>query len=316
MGEIHKKIRVGVVGVGHLGIHHARIYASLPGVELVGVVDLDQCRAREIAKQYHCMATPDVRTLIGKIDAASVVVPTLAHDAVASTLLDAHIHVLLEKPMASTLLEADHLTTLSAKRGMVLQVGHIERFNAGFLALQKRVRQPRFIECHRMGPFTNRGIDVPITLDLMIHDIDAALCLIRDPVVEMRAVGVSVLTPHIDIANARLRFAQGAVANLTASRVSPTKLRKLRLFEPQTYFSLDYLQQELTICKAERNRPETNHPSVSSEKMTFEKTEPLYEELAAFIRAVKNGTAPEVSAQDGRNALEIALEVERLMHVG
>lgn len=310
-----KKIKVAVVGVGYLGEHHARIYSELPDVELVGVVDLSLERARKVAADRGCEALTDLSALFGKVDAASVVVPTPAHFKVSKALLENGIDLLLEKPMTATLDEADELLALAEKRERMLQVGHVERFNAGVRKLKDGLVQARFIECHRMGPFVERGTDVHVILDLMIHDIDIILSLVPSELVEIRATGVPVLTPQIDIANVRLAFANGCVANVTASRVSRERLRKIRIFQPETYLSLDYLLQELVICRRVA-APGSSRPEVTIDKIQIEKEEPLKAELSAFIQAVRTRSVPKVSGEDGRRALAVALQVVDLIQKG
>ncbi len=303
-----RPLRIAVIGVGYLGRHHARIYAALPGVELVAVVDVDAQRAQQVAAEYGCAAFSDFKTLIGQVDAASVAVPTALHYPVAAALLEHGVHLLLEKPMAATCKEADDLIALADRRRCVLQVGHVERFNPGVRALRRALKEPRFIECHRMGTFVERGIDVHVIMDLMIHDIDIVLSLIPTAPIEVRAVGVPVLTSHIDIANVRLAFENGAVANLTASRVSNVKLRKLRVFQPEAYFSLDYAKPELTVC---RRTPQGSavRPSVETQKIALDAEEPLRAELAAFVESVVARRQPLVSGRDGRSALALALQI-------
>ncbi|MFY9270206.1 MAG: Gfo/Idh/MocA family oxidoreductase [Candidatus Manganitrophaceae bacterium] len=307
-----RKIKIAVVGVGYLGSHHARIYSELPDVEVIGVVDIDRARAEKVAAERQCRAFADLSDLFGKVDAASIVVPTPAHFSVAKALLENGVDLLLEKPMTATLQEADELLGLADRKGRMLQVGHVERFNAGVRKLKEGLVQPRFIECHRMGPFVERGTDVHVILDLMIHDIDIILSLVPSELAEIRATGVPVLTPQIDIANVRLAFANGCVANVTASRVSRERLRKIRIFQPDTYLSLDYLLQELVICRRVAS-PGGSRPEVTIDKITIEKEEPLKAELAAFIEAVRTRTVPKVSGEDGRKALAVALEVVDLI---
>jgi predicted dehydrogenase len=310
---MNDSLRVGVVGVGHLGNHHARTYTQLPGVHLVGVVDPDPDRAKKIASEYGCMAWSNLSDLIGKVDAVSVVTPTATHHDVAIPLLQAGIHLLLEKPMAATLPEADAILAEARARNVILQIGHIERFSPGFRHIKAATRNPRYIECQRLGPFAERGIDVHVILDLMIHDIDLVLTLIGETPVEIRAVGAAVLTPHIDMANARLAFANGAVANLTASRVSPTRLRSLRLFEDHAYFSLDSLTQELLIARRGAAESGGSRPSITTEKIAIERQDALHAELSSFVSAVRTRSQPEVTGQDGRRAMEIAMEIERII---
>ena len=311
------RLRVAVVGVGYLGAHHARIYSEMPEVELVAVVDADMKQAQVVAERHGCLAFSQVAQLEGRIDAASVVTPTSTHFAVADALLKQGVHLLLEKPMTVTLAEADALIAAADQAGVTLQIGHIERFNPGIRLLMARAAgHPRFIESHRMGPFVKRGADVPVVLDLMIHDIDLALAFIPSRVVEIRASGTPVLTPHTDIANARIAFANGAVANLTAGRVSQTRMRKMRFFSPKEYFSLDAIAQEITLCRVATKTAETDDPGVVVEKIVVEKGDDLHAELSAFIQTATTRSGPVVSGRDGRAALAVAIEVEAQIHRG
>ncbi|MFQ5949301.1 MAG: Gfo/Idh/MocA family protein, partial [Nitrospiria bacterium] len=271
-------------------------------------------RAKKIASEYHCEAFPDIVSLSGKVDAASVVVPTLAHFQVTKELLKNGIDILLEKPMTSTVEEADALLSLSAQTGRILQVGHIEQFNAGVKKLKEYLTQARFIECHRMGPFVPRGTDVHVILDLMIHDIDIILSLVPSDLTELRAVGVPVLTPQIDIANIRMAFANGCVANVTASRVSREKLRKIRIFQPNSYLSLDYMQQELMVGR--RITQPDGVAKVTIDKIEIEKEEPLKAELSDFVYVLQTRSAPKVSGEAGRKALAVSLQVVDLIKRG
>lgn len=309
-----KKLKLAVVGVGSLGQHHARVYAEMPGVALVGVVDRDLQRAQDIAAKYACEAYDRIEPLIGQIDAASIVVPTVHHYAVSKRLLEEGVHLLLEKPMTTTLDEADALIAASRQSGVVLQIGHIEQFNAGIRALKQHLTRPRFFECHRLGPFVGRGTDVHVILDLMIHDLDIVLSLVPSTLSEIRAVGTSVLTPQIDIANVRLAFADGCVANITASRVSQEKLRKIRIFESEAYFSMDYIAQEMVIYRRKIQTDGT--PTIQVEKIAAEKEESLKAELAAFIQSIRTQSAPQVSGDAGRRALALALQIVDLIKNG
>ncbi|MGE5850296.1 MAG: Gfo/Idh/MocA family protein, partial [Candidatus Methylomirabilota bacterium] len=235
-----QKVKVAVTGIGHLGQHHARIYAELPGVELVAVVDIAEARRREVGGKLRVPALADHRLVLDKVDAVSIAVPTVQHHEIARDFLRAGCDVLVEKPMTRTLAEADDLVALAAASGRILQVGHSERYNGAVQVLAKEVQDPGFIEVHRMGPFPSRGTDVDVVLDLMIHDIDIVLTLVGSPVTAVSAVGVPVVSDQVDIANARIEFASGCVANLTASRVSGERLRKIRVFQRDTYFVLDY----------------------------------------------------------------------------
>ena len=300
-------LRVGVVGVGALGRHHARVYASLPGVDLAGVFDVDQGRATEVSGLHGGRAFPHLRELLDEVDAVSVAVPTVDHHRVCRAFLEAGKHVLVEKPMTATLREADDLIALAESCGVTLQVGHIERFNPAADVLREAPPQPRFIEVHRLAPFSPRSLDIDVVLDLMIHDLDIVLALDGSPAVQVDAVGVPVLTPRFDIANARLRFGSGLIANLTASRISAQKLRKFRIWSAQTYFSLDFAAREAEVYRllgGESGRPEISHQRYSAPE-----EEPLARQLAAFVTAVRSRTPPRVSGADGRRALALAHEI-------
>lgn len=306
-----KKTKVAVVGVGSLGQHHARVYSEMENVELVAVVDKDEKRAVEIAAKFECAVYTDLKPLYGTIDAASIVVPTSAHHTVSKPLLKEGIHLLLEKPITSTLQEADDLITTSKASGALLQVGHIEQFNTGVILLKKHLNNPRFIECHRVSPFVGRGTDVHVILDLMIHDIDIILSLVPSALKEIRASGTAVLTTMIDIANVRLAFENGCVANITASRISLTKLRKIRIFEHDAYYSLDYAQQKMAVFR--RVFEDDGSPKITSEHFSTNKEEPLKGELASFISSIQTGDLPKVSGEDGQRALDVALQIVDLI---
>ena len=301
------KIKIGVVGVGYLGEHHARIYASLPQVDLVGVLDSDPARAGEIAQKYGTRVFSDWKDLAGAVQAVSVAVPTVAHHEVAGNFLSSGKDVLVEKPISTSLKEADDLIREAGMRGLILQVGHSERFNAGVEAVAKLVDGPRFIEIHRMGRFSDRGIDVNVILDLMIHDIDIVLSLANSPVTEVRAVGVGVLSSHMDIANARLEFGNGCVANLTASRISMDKLRKIRIFQTDAYITLDYDKQQLGVFRKVSDGSGTR---IALQEVPVEKKEPLRGELEDFIASIGGRNRPRVSGEEGRAALRVALAVQ------
>ncbi len=298
-----KKIRVGVIGAGHLGQHHIRIYAGMDGVELSGICDTDMGRARSLARKYKTNAFSDYRQMFGMIDCASVVVPTELHFAVTKDLLENGISVLIEKPMAKSVEEAEGLLSTARQKGLITQVGHIERFNAAVMALDEIPGNVRFIECHRLGPFKKRALDVGVVLDLMIHDIDIILALVRSEITSIDAVGVNILTDHEDLANVRIRFGNGAVANLTASRVTDKEMRKIRLFKDDCYISLDYVKQEAVLYRKINNR-------ITGKLINIKKEEPLKKELEAFIGCIKSGERPLVSGEEGRDALKIALQIE------
>lgn len=309
-----EKTKVAVIGVGSLGQHHARVYSEMDPVELVAVVDASAERAREIASKFGCRHYTDLAELKEEIDAASVVVPTFAHHAVSKTLLERGVHLLLEKPMTSTLAEADDLIALSKRTGAMLQIGHIEQFNTGVKMLKEHLVNPRFVECHRVAPFIGRGTDVDVVLDLMIHDIDIILSLVPSELSEIRAAGTSVMTAMIDIANVRLAFENGCVANITASRISLEKLRKIRIFQPDAYFSLDYAHQEMRVCR--RILQADGTPKITTDKVFTEKEEPLKGELASFIESIRTDEIPKVSGEDGRKALDVALQIIDLIKHG
>src|SRR2546425_2838517 len=299
-------IPVGVIGVGALGQHHARVYAGLSGVDLVGVYDTDPARAREVAERHGGRAFPTVEALLGEVRAVSVAVPTVHHHRLARQALEAGRDVLVEKPMTSTLEEADDLIALADERKAVLQVGHIERFNPATDVLKATVRKPRFIEVHRLGSFSPRSLDVDVVLDPMIPDLHIVLFLDGSEAVQIDAVGVPVLTPKVDIANVRLRFASGLIANLTASRVSVDKVRKFRVFSPRTYISVDFTAREARVYRLQES---PSGPPISVERTAAPEEEPLRRQLSGFLRAVREGSSPAVTGADGRRALALALTI-------
>jgi predicted dehydrogenase len=296
-------LRVGVVGVGALGQHHARVYAQLPDVRLVGVHDTSPERAAEVAGRHGTRVFAEVEALLDEVDAVSVAVPTVDHHRTALAALQAGKDVLVEKPMAATLAEADDLIRVAAERGVLLQVGHIERFNPVVDVLGEHAGRPRFIEVHRLASFSPRSLDIDVVLDLMIHDLDIVLWLDGSDPVQVDAVGVPVLTPRADIANARLRFASGLIANLTASRVSAEKVRKFRVFSPRTYVSLDLAARSATVHRLVEG-PGT--AQIAVERLTAPDIEPLARQLASFVSSVRARSAPLVSGLDGRRALALA----------
>ncbi len=303
------KLRVGVVGVGYLGKFHARIYADLPEVELVGVVDSNPATAEKIAADYRCQAYARPEDLIGKVDAVSVVVPTVNHLEVARPFLASGVHMLMEKPIAPTYEEGQKLVQLAERSGVIFQVGHLERYNAGFMELVKRVGQPRFIEATRIGGFSERATDVDVVTDLMIHDIDIVMSLVGCPIRDLRAIGVPVLTEHVDIANARLEFENGAVADVTASRVSAKKQRRIRVFGRNSYHALDFADQQVEEVVAQPS-PGGGRPEIRSERLTITPTPPLDAELADFVNTVRSGHRPLVDGRTGLEALRVALMVK------
>ncbi len=324
-------LRVGVIGVGHLGSVHARIYGELPGVELAGVADADAARAAAVAARCRTRAFPSAEALLAAgLDAVSVAVPTTGHLAVGRLCLEAGVPALIEKPLAKTLAEADALVRLSRERKVALQVGHVERFNPALLAVRDRIGAARFIECHRLSPFKFRSTDIDVVLDLMIHDLDIVLHLVRAPLKEVRAVGVSVLLGEEDIANARLEFEDGSIANLTASRVSDKAMRRMRVFSEDAYLSLDFLERAARIFrkvegfeaavkaltpedrKLLQEKPEMVLPKfLTVEAVEIPEEEPLKAELASFVDAVRNGTDPLVPGEHGLRAMAAADRILR-----
>ena len=309
-----ERTKVAVVGVGHLGSRHARVYAESPNAELVGVADIDSSKARAVAEAHGVRAVADIADLIPEIAAASVAVPTVSHREVTGKLLEAGIDVLVEKPIAGCLAEAREMVDLARERARVLAVGHTERHNPAVEALIAGSRDPRFIEVHRLGSFSPRSLDIDVVLDLMIHDLDVVGALVRAEVLSLEAVGVPVLTGKVDIANARLRFANGCVANITASRVSQDKVRKLRCFEPERYVSLDYQKQEAISYRLVRSPGAA--PEIRRDDFPVTQDEPLRRELEDFLQAVATGGSPKVTGEGGLKALELALEVVESMERG
>lgn len=316
MSGAKQLLRVGVIGVGHLGRHHARIYAELETCQLVGVVDIDWIRAREIAQIHKVRAYQNYQDLFGQVDAVSIVVPTLEHYRIARDCLEAGIHVLIEKPMTRTLQEANELIDLATTKNLILQVGHLERFNPAVQVLHQMVKDPKFIESYRISHFPDRSTDVDVIMDLMIHDIDIILSLVPSPVKHIQAVGIPVLTPNIDMANVRVQFESGCVANMTASRVSLKQERKLRVFQKERYLSLDYQAQELIL--AELKYPEAlstldkltpDRPEIAVRKVEITKGEPLRMELESFVGCITHKKTPLVSGEAGRRALEVAVGI-------
>ena len=314
-------IRVGVLGVGNLGQHHARVYSQINGVKLVGVVDIDPLRSTEVARKLKCDHFSKPEELLGLVDAVSVVVPTSEHFSVASLFLKSGVHCLLEKPMTTDLKEADALLALAKKHKALIQVGHIERFNPAILAIKALKRfEPLFIEAHRLGPYSPRNVDIGVVLELMIHDIDIVLELVGRPVKKVQAVGVPVLSHSEDIANVRLDFEGGCVANLTASRVTTKKERKIRIFSTDAYMSVDYLAKQVKLYRLKEGADPTSAGSliglskmVAMETLKIKDEEQLLLELESFVGAIKAGTLPVVSGQQGRDAVALGLEIQTQM---
>lgn len=307
-------IKVGVIGVGYLGGFHAEKYAHLKETELVGVADLNEGRAQEVAQSLGARAFTDYRQLLPEVDAVSVAVPTSVHFAVVQDALAAGCQVLVEKPISVTVAEADELVRLARERGLILMVGHLERFNSAMEEIKARVTSPRFIESHRLSFFKERGTDVDVVLDLMIHDLDHVLNLVPSPVKEIRAAGISVLTDRIDLANARLEFADGCIANLTASRMSFKSMRKFRLFQSDAYLAVDFENRELTVA-FKKEGAMGPIPGVALETRRFPQEDILNKEIIAFVDAIKGGQEPRISGEAGRAALNLALEIMAAMKI-
>lgn len=306
-------MKVAVVGVGHLGRHHARILAELEGVELAAVVDVDPERARQIGAQYGAAAFSDWRALPEDIDAVTIAAPTAVHAAIGVELLARGMHVLVEKPMAASAEEADALLERASRDGLVLAVGHTERFNPAVAFVKPHIRDPRFVEVHRLGTFSDRSLDIDVVFDLMIHDLDLVLDIVHDEVASIEAVGVPVLTPRVDIANVRLRFARGCIANLTASRISRERVRKIRFFERDAYYSVDYAAQEVESYRLEPQP--SGMPAIRGGRVVMPHEEPLKRELQDFIDAIRQRRPPLVTGAQGRAALALAERVARSMEM-
>jgi predicted dehydrogenase len=299
-------IRVAVVGCGEFGRNHARVYKEIEGASLAGVFDEDASRAAAFAKEFGTRAFTSLESLQGEVEAASVAVPTIAHADVGCRLMEQGIDVLVEKPMAANLGEADALVDAAHRNSRILQIGHVERFNPAVLAVEPILNRPLFFEVHRLGVFTPRSLDVDVIYDLMIHDLDILLALVGEPVTEVKAVGIPVLTDKVDIAHARLEFAGGAVANVTASRVSTERVRKVRFFQQHEYISLDYARRDAMRVRVNRPGPE---PDFGFEKLDAPVVEPLRAELEAFLDAVRTRKQPKTDGVSGRASLELAVRV-------
>ena len=306
-------LKVAVVGVGHLGKWHADKYAAATDCELVAVVDTNIDNAREIAHKHGAEAYSDYRDVIPMVDAISLVVPTSLHYKIGREFLEAGIHCLIEKPVTETVTEAESLIEIARNRGLVLQVGHIERFNSVMIGITEHLQRPQFIESTRLAPFTPRATDVSVILDLMIHDIDIILDLVDSPIAHISASGISVLSDTIDIANARIEFENHCVANVTASRISRKRERKLRIFQKDAYLSADFQGKILAINRKGKTDNAEGFKDITHEELSFEDNDALNLEVLDFINAIKNGDRPVVSGEDGRRALETAIAITRQM---
>lgn len=299
-----RKLRVGVVGVGHIGSNHARLYREIPTAELTAIYDIDSARANSIAKKSGATVAKSLDEFAGLVDAASIATPTNSHHEIARPLLERGKHLLVEKPITGNPQHASELAELAGRNGLVLQVGHVERFNPVLSALESRLTHPRFIEAHRLSPYPNRSTDIGVVLDLMIHDLEIILHLVRSPVQNIDAVGIPVLSPSEDIANARIRFENGCVANVTSSRISPERMRKIRVFQEDAYLSLDYEKQSGEIYRRESGK-------ITRDKVPIEREEPLKQQLASFVECATTGRQPRVSGFQATAALELAVEITK-----
>jgi predicted dehydrogenase len=306
---LNEKIRTAVVGVGYLGQFHAEKYAQLDNCRLVAVVDVDQQRACQVAEMVGTRSCSDFREIVGEVDAVSIVVPTHSHYQVAKEFLENGVHVLLEKPITTTLAEADELIRVAAAKQVVFQVGHLERFNPVVLALDGVVSKPGFIESIRIAPFKPRGTDVNVVLDLMIHDIDIIQNIVGAKVEQINSIGTPVFTEEEDIANARIQFANGCIANVTASRISLKSERKMRIFQPDAYISVDFQNKTFAVFRKGDGEMFPGVPNITKEEHSFGQTDALKSEIEAFLDSVVTGKPPQVSGEDGRQALETALKI-------
>jgi predicted dehydrogenase len=308
-------LRVGVIGVGHLGSAHARNYKGIQGVELVGVHDTNVPRAEERAREFGCECFTDLEDLLREVTAVSIVVPTGVHHEIGIKALEKGLHVLMEKPIARNLEEADELIRLAGMKSVILQVGHIERFNPVVEKGDTAVNKPLFLECHRLSPFRPRGTDVDVILDLMIHDIDLALKFVNSEVDTISAVGIPVITDKIDIANARISFHNHSVANITASRISKEVVRKMRIFQRDAYISLDFHKRVIELIRLNREMDRDRLAAAGldeffvCDRSVLDEEEPLKKELTSFVESVKTGRTPEATGEDGRKALSVAIRI-------
>ncbi|MDO9162765.1 MAG: Gfo/Idh/MocA family oxidoreductase [Methylococcaceae bacterium] len=307
-----KKLKCAVIGTGYLGKFHAEKYASLPDCELVAVVDTNEIAAKTVAEKFGAQALTDYKSLLGKVDAVSIVVPTTLHHVVSRDFLNAGAHVLVEKPITVTVAEADELIAIAKEKNLILQVGHLERFNPAVLGLDKE-EKPLFIESHRLSPFNPRANDVSVVLDLMIHDIDIILALVDSEVERIDASGTPVLTQGTDIANARITFKNGCVANVTASRISLKMERKMRMFKPNSYVSVDFQNRVLVKHRTGKKEMFPGIPEIETEESVFESGDALLEEIKHFVDCIHTGKNPLVSGEAGKRALETAIQITRLL---
>lgn len=302
------KLYVAVIGTGHLGSKHAKVYADLDNVHLVGVCDTDEEKGTKIAKRYHTRYHADYHDLLGQVQAVNIAVPTFLHYKIAKDFLNNGIHVLIEKPITKTVKEADELLEIAKKKNFIIQVGHIERFNSAVRAIEPYIEKPRFIECHRLGPFVPRAADIGVVLDLMIHDIDIILGLVKSHVTNIEAVGVKTVSEHEDTANVRLTFANDAICDLTASRVTKKSSRTIRISQENSHINLNYLTQSAILYKRKNHR-------LKKKRIKIKKEEPLKKELESFVHCVINNQKPIVSGEEAREALAVAIDITKQIRV-
>ena len=303
------KVRVGVIGVGYLGKFHAEKYSRMDNVQLMGVVDVDHALAKEVAVRFDTRAFADYQDLIGHVDAVSIVVPTEDHFSVAAKCLNHDLDVLIEKPMTATLEQADELIKIAESRGRIMQIGHLERFNPAVIALKDIVHKPMFIEAHRLSIFKERSTDVSVVLDLMIHDIDIIMNIVKSKIKSIHAAGAPVICEHADIANVRLEFESGCVANVTASRISTKNQRKIRMFQKDAYVSVDFTTRDITIIRRDESISDDLIPGMDIRQLSFSESDALEDELSSYIQAVSTRQNPVVSGNAGRKALKVALSI-------
>jgi len=309
MKKSKEKLRVGVVGTGYLGKFHAEKYAQMDDVDLVGIADINKSQAEKIAKKYSVKAYTSHKDILDKVDAASIVVPTPVHFQVSRDFLKHDVDILIEKPMTTTIEEADELIGFAESKGLIIQVGHLERFNPAVIALRDYVKKPMFIESHRLSTYKERATDVSVVLDLMIHDIDIISNVVKSEIKNIHSAGIPVISGHVDIANARLEFENGCVANVTASRISTRDERKIRLFQRDAYISVDFANREIAVIKQSNKSKSSIIPGMEMNNICFTKGDALEAELKSFVKAVKKREAPEVTGKVGRDALKIALSI-------
>jgi predicted dehydrogenase len=309
-----KALRTAVIGAGYLGRFHAEKYAALPESQLIAVVDTNAAALKALTLPESVLRVSDFQEILAQVEAVSIATPTPSHFAIAKACLEAGVHVLLEKPMTETLAEAEILVQLAKDKGLCLQIGHIERFNAALTAVRPYIQAPQFIESHRLAPFQPRGSEVSVLLDLMIHDIDIIQELVNSPITEIRATGAQVLSQDIDIANVRLQFTNGCVANVTASRVSQHKARKMRIFQKQSYLALDFQERKFSLYQKGDGEMYPGIPNIAVQEQQFQEKDALKAEIAAFLNAIRTQTPPLVPGEAGKRALETVLQISSLMN--